>query len=102
MLDVSALLAGRESSERSEGFDFEHVGVGEGFKIASAIGVDFAFEVFEGFYKKRVSQSVSDPTGAMRQADFRRRKTGALAEREKVPPDAPPGIAQVGVGPEDH
>ena len=90
MLDVGEFLAGREGFERSEGFDFEHVGVGESFEIATAVRVDFAFEVFEGFYKKRVAKGVSDPAHAMGQTDFSGREAWALAEREKVPTDATP------------
>lgn len=39
-------LASLEGAQRAEGFEFEHLGVGEGFVVAAEVGVGGIF--FEG------------------------------------------------------
>lgn len=63
-------LASLEGAQRAEGFEFEHLGVGEGFVVAAEVGVGGIFFEGDRFEKEATAEEIPDPALAMAEADF--------------------------------
>ncbi len=65
-------LAGLEGDQLAEGLDLEHLAVGEGLEIATAVGILRAGVVVEGLDEQAVVQEIGDPFFPMGEPEFGR------------------------------
>ena len=87
----------------SERFDFEHVGVGEGLKIAAAVGIPLPLSIFKRLDKQEPLIEIPDPSLSVSDAKLGGSGgPGVLSEGQIARSPAIAGICQVRKWPEDQ
>src|SRR5689334_3737197 len=71
LFGVFGRIAGRETNEWSERFDFEDLLVCEGLEVAAEVGVGRGRIELDRLHEERAGVEVGDPAFAMRQAELR-------------------------------